>query len=537
MRQALAGTSARPGVGRPRFEVHAVQQQARVTPIPAPVAGWNTIKPLAGMAPTDAVTLDNLFPQAGWIEIRGGHATHASTGIASAVESLLPYHALNSINDKLYAAIGTNIYDVTSTATSTASIPVGMSSLSNARWQHVNFSNTSGNYLWICNGADVPRYWNASAWATASITGVTAADIVNVSIFKKRLWLVINQTLSPAYLETNAIQGTATPFDLSGVFQDGGYLQAIGTWSLDGGDGPDDDIAFISSRGEIALYSGTDPESQFDLIGIFRTGAPLGRRCVKKIGPDLAVISKDGVEPLSRALITDRAAAQNASITRNIQPTMTDSARQYGANFGWEILAYPHGNRIILNVPIAENTLQYQYVMNAITGAWCRFKGENANCWALFQDKLYFGNNSGKVKLADTQGFDDDGNIDYDLETAFNTCETPGRLKNFVMAQPLLTTDGQTDPGIAINVDFARQTPVNQVTTPTVPLVYWDSGVWDTDSWPETERQITNWIAVDGVGSYGSVRLKGTASSDTSTDDLTFQINSINLLVLDGDYI
>lgn len=489
------------------------------------------------MQPNEAVTLDNLFPQAGWIEIRGGHRTHATiAGVTSAVETLMPYHALNSANDKLFAAAGDSVYDVTASATASATA-VAFGSMTSARFQFVNFGNDGGNYLWICNGAEAPRYFDGSTWATASVTGITAADIINVDIFKQRLWMARKNTLNPAYLNVGAIQGTATEFDLAGVFKLGGYLQAIGTWSLDGGDGPDDDVAFISSRGEVAIYSGTDPEAQFSLIGVFRVGAPLGRRSVEKIGPDLALITKDGVQPLSRSLITDRAAAINASITRNIQPTMSDAARLYGDNFGWQIISYPHGNRIILNVPITTNSEQQQYVMNAITGAWCRFKGESANCWALFQDKLYFGNNSGVVKEADAQGFDDDGDINYDMETAFNVCEAPGRLKAFAMCQALLNTDGQTTPGIAVNVDFQQQTPVNTVSVPSVPLVFWDSAVWDVDAWPQTDRIITNWLAVDGIGSYGSIRMKGTASSDTPTDTLTFQVNSFNLLVLDGEFI
>lgn len=535
-RKALTGVSARSAEWMPRFTVHSVPEAARSVSLPAPTGGWDTVTPIAAMPEDHALTLDNLFPQAGFIEIRGGHRQHnIMAGVASSTESLLPYHALISANDKLFAATGTAIYDVTTTASTT--IAASLTGLSNSRFQHINFGTSGGNFLWICNGANVPFTWNGAVWATASVTGITPTDVVGVTAFKQRIWMVRKDTLSPAYLPPDSIQGAATIFDLAGVFQKGGYLQAIGAWTLDGGDGSDDYLAFISSRGEVAIYTGTDPAATFSLRGVYMMGAPLGRRCITKMGADLAVISKDGVSPLSRALITDRADAINASITKNIQPTMTDSARLYGDNFGWEILSYPHGNRIILNVPITANVEQQQYVMNAITGAWCRFLRENANCWAVFKDRLFYGTNDGKVFEADVQGFDHDGSIDYDMETAFNVCESKGRFKEFTMCRALLTADGQTAPGLAINVDFARQTPVNQVSIPAVPLVYWDVGTWDVSTWPATERILTNWTAVNGQGYYGSIRMKGSAMSSVPTDTLAFAVNGFDLLVKDGAFM
>jgi hypothetical protein len=51
---------------------------------------------------------------------------------------------------------------------------------------------------------------------------------------------------------------------------------------------------------------------------------------------------------------------------------------------------------VIVNVPTLAGQTSYQYVMNTITGAWCRFTGWNAQCWALFNDKLFFGAPGGR---------------------------------------------------------------------------------------------------------------------------------------------
>lgn len=523
------------------YQVAPAPMLARGVSLPAPSGGLDAVSPLSAMPPTNAVTLVNIFPQPGYVEIRGGHKRHNLCG-AAAIETLMPYHALDSDDDRMFAATTADIYNVTAftTASASSTASVALSGFSSARFQHLNFSTSGGNYLWMCNGADKPQTYDGSSFATASISGVTATDIVNVAAFKKRIWLVLNGSISPAYLNTDSIQGTATPFDLTGVFQLGGYLQAIGSWSLDGGDGPDDYIAFLSSRGEVAVYAGTDPTSDFLIQGVFNMGAPLGRRCLTKVGADLAVVSIDGVLPLSRALVTDRAAAQLQAITRNIQPLVNAAARSYGDQFGWELVPYPRGTRAILNVPMTENVEQFQYVMNTVTGAWTTFDGEKANCWAVFQDRLFYGGNDGIVLEADCQGFDDDGAIEFDGLTAFSYCDARGRLKQFTMCRALIASDGTIKPGLGVAVDFADNAEVGPTTFEQSPASLWDVAVWDQDVWPIVNRTITDWTAVGGEGYAAAVRVSGQVLAESTaqqSDDFTLEINGFDLLVIDGAFM
>lgn len=536
-RQAIAGVSAR----APMYRVTPVQETARGKSIPAPTAGWDAITPLAVMPATNAITLKNMFPQPGYIEIRKGHKRHNLVG-AAAIESLLPYHGLTSASDRLFAACTTAISNVTTftTASASSTASISLSSLTNARWQHINFSTTGGNFLWICNGADTPRTYDGTTWATASVTGITPTAIIQVAAFKERIWMTRKDQISPAYLPLDSIQGAATVFDLGGVFNKGGFLQAIGCWSLDAGTGPDDYIAFVTSRGEVAIYTGTDPASNFVLKGVYEMGAPIGRRCLTKVGADLAVISIDGVLPLSRALITDRAAATLESITKMIQPVMNSSARAYQSNFGWELISYPRGTRAIVNVPITENVEQQQYVMNTVTGAWCQFIDEDANCWVVFQDRLFYGGNSGLVKEADCQGFDDDGSIDFDLEAAFNYCDTQGRLKQFTQCRALLSSDGQIKPGLGLNVDFSREATVGPTTFEQSTGDLWDVALWDAGTWPTTNRIITDWTTVDGIGYCASIRVSGSVTAETTADQshsLQLAVNGFDLLLVDGAFL
>lgn len=500
--------------------------------IQAPTGGWDTISPLANMPADRAIVLDNWFPQAGYVELRGGHSSFCNTGSGAGVETLMAYHGATTSADKLFAASGTVIYDVT---TGTASSAV--TSLANARWQHVNFTTTGGKFLMCCNGSDSMRAYNGSSWVTPTISGITSSDIVNLNVHKNRIWFILKDSLKAAYLRADSYQGDATTFDLSGVFTRGGYLVAMGTWSLDDA-GAESYAAFITSRGEVAIYLGTDPNSAttWGLKGTFIVGSPLGKRCFCRLGADLAIVSIDGVMPLSQALVIDRGTAVKISLTTNIQPTMNASARSYGANYGWQLISYPRGTQVILNVPAIEGITQHQYVMNSVTGAWCRYTGMNAVCWEVWKDRLFFGGNSGVVYEADKTGSDNGTAIQMDMRTAFNYFKKRGNNKVVLLVRPILTTDGSVTPGIGISVDFSDGAPVDPTLSTATPTAKWDSGVWDVDIWPAEETTITNWDDVGGIGYCASIRMKMSVNSAYDNKP-TLRVNGFDVILQDGGFI
>jgi hypothetical protein len=61
------------------------------------------------------------------------------------------------------------------------------------------------------------------------------------------------------YLPVNSISGAANPLDFGAIARNGGYMQAMGTWTLDAGQGADDYAVFVTSMGEVIVYNGTDP--------------------------------------------------------------------------------------------------------------------------------------------------------------------------------------------------------------------------------------------------------------------------------------
>ena len=506
------------------------QQVAVGASIPAPVGGWDASSPLAVMKPENAVRLDNWEPEPGYVRIRRGSTKHAASVGSASVNSLMAYHGITTATDALFAASSTTIYNVT-TAFETDS---AVTSLSNGKWQHVNVATSGGNFLVICNGADAPRTFDGSVWATPAIAGEDETTFVHVTVHKKRIWFVEVNTTKAAYMTAvDTIAGTTSPFNLGSVFTMGGYLQAIGNWTIDAGEGVDDHLVFFSSKGQAAIYTGIDPATDFALVGVFNLGSPLGRRCLTKVAGDLAVISIDGVLPLSRAIALDRGAVQNVAITAKIQNAMNTAARRYGDNYGWQLIGYPKGTKAILNVPITEGSESHQYVMNTLTGAWCRFTGMDANCWEVFQDRLFFGGNGGDVYEADVGAIDFVSPITCDMITAFNYFGSHGRRKRWTSVQPLITSDGIITPSLEINTDFQ----VTDNVTATVSSFEtigsnWDEVNWGAFTWAEDTKNITDWNSVDGEGQCAAVHMALSVSVNASLlsyfDEAKFDVNTFD---------
>jgi hypothetical protein len=477
--------------------------QAHGASVPPPVEGWDAVSPIAAMSPKRAFRLDNWFPQPSWVELRKGFVEHVNTGSDLPVETLAAYQGVAS--RKLFAASDDTIYDVTSSGAASASV----TGLSNARFQYINFATSGGNFLYMVNGADIPQYYDGSTWATATITGIDPTAIIGVNGFKERLFFILSDSSAFAYLPVDSIQGAANTYELGGFFTMGGFIMAMGTWSVDAGDGPDDYAVFVSSRGEVAIFRGTDPDNaptDWALVGVFNMGAPIGRRCLTQVGADVAIICIDGVVPLSKVMIFERAAVAKVTLTQNIQRVMNESARAYGDNFGWQLMSYPRGTRAILNIPVSENAEQRQYVMNTLNGAWCRFTGMNANCWELLNDIPFFGGNDGVVYQADEGGSDAGAQMRADMMTAYNYFGERGNLKRWMMCRPLLTTDGVVNPGIAFNVDFQTDAPISIPNTEAGAQALWDVALWDVGLWAGLTTQ-TTWTSVAGLGYCASIRM------------------------------
>ena len=487
--------------------------------IPAPVGGWDAISPLSNMDPIYAVELINWVPRPGYIEVRGGFNIWANTSETAAVNSLLVYRP-ESGTEKLFAAVGTKIFDVSTYDTPTDT----NKAITDSRIQYVNFTPAGGSSYILCvNGSDSYFAYDGSTWTEPSITGATSSNFVNIAVHKRRVWFVEENTANAWFLDTDAIQGEATKFPLGSIFGKGSYLMAIGTWTIDGGNGPDDYIVFISQRGEVALYRGTDPANGavWALVGTFEIPPPIGRRCFTKAGSELYVVTIEGLLPISKVLPFDPAAARSVALTNRIQNAMLMAAQMGRTNFGWECTPFPAQSLVILNVPIVTNSSQEQFVMNTLNGAWCKFQGWNANCFAIYNESLYFGDNSGKICLAYAGQLDYDQDIPLTVRCAYNYLDAPGRVKNISMIRPFFYADGRISPAIAIDVDFGSDAVAAPVSVLDIPGGVWDESIWDIDTWSTGAQSFADWYSAQAIGTAMSIHLTITLSSQASENGVT----------------
>lgn len=491
--------------------------------IPAPIEGWDTSSPLQAMSPKRAIALENWFPEQAYCRIRRGHILHAQTfddagtpvALTTPVETLMAYNGLTA--NKLFAAAGAYINDVTGATDGTAAV----NSLANARFQYINFTTSGGKFLYAVNGADLPQLFNGSAWSEPTITGISAEDAIGICGHKHRIWFVMNESTKAAYLPIDSIQGAATEFDLGSIFTKGGFLMAIGTWTVDGGSGADDLLVFVSSRGQIAIYQGTDPSSSdtWQLTGVFDLGSPIGRRCLTKVGADLAYISIDGVVPLSKALALDRGAEQLVAITANIQPSVNDATVMHKDKFGWQLIGYPKGKAAFLNIPTIEGSKGMQFVMNTLSGAWAKYTGQNAICWEVMDDRIFFGGAGGKVFEADVGSLDNGAPISVKLKPAFNYFGSSGMNKHFKEVRPILTTNGQVNPSISMNTDFEDTDPSLVPVVISTDSPKWDEVQWDEFQWGSAAPNAqAEWVEAEGVGFCAAPNMRAQVSQETGLD-------------------
>jgi len=498
-----------------------------VASLPAPVGGWNARDSLANMAPTDAVTLDNLFPGVSSVGLRGGYQNHV-TGITGQVETLMTYNGGST--DKMFGIAGGNIYDVTTAGVVGAAV---VSGLTNSRWEYVNITTSGGSYLYAANGVDAPRLYDGSSWtaitgvSTPAITGVTTTSLVVPTLFKNRLWFIQKDTLKAWYLPTASVGGAANVLDLSSVARNGGTLIAMATWTIDAGYGVDDNLVFVTDQGEIIVYRGTDPSSAstWALIGVWQVGAPISRRCVAKYGGDLLVITLDGLIPLASALQSSRLDPQVA-LSDKIQGAFAAATRQYKGNFGWGLLYNPLNNALIVNIPVSTGA-QQQFVMNNITKAWSRFTGWYANCWALLDDTPYFGTNGVVAKAWTTDYADNDTAIPTRALQAFNYFETRGVIKYFTRGRPTIYSNGVPTISIGVNVDFQTADIVGALSFSPTAYGLWDTGLWSQALWGSDTVVTNNFVGLQGIGYCAAVNFNSSSKNLTlewASTDIVYQL-------------
>jgi hypothetical protein len=516
----------------PTPRINTAQQSTPQT-VPAPVGGLNGRDPLADMDKKDAYVLDNILPGTASVASRKGciKYTVSALGAPGPVQSLEVY--AGGAGDKMLAWAGGKIYDISTPVPSV--LKTGLLTNVVVATMFSNAADTSQHMI-IASGVDLMSHYDGATITDLTMTGMTgsATTLNYVKTFKGRLYIGQRDKLGFYFLPVGALQGALSYFDLAQQSQLGGYLVAIGTYSEDNGNTPNDYIVFITSKGECIVYGGYDPgaAANWTLVGRYYTATPIGPKCTINYASELVILTTQGAIGFSKIRATGSAMAgtggddQYTAITSKLGSYLSD----YNVNAtvpGWEGIQYTSGSGgwLLLNVP-ATGSLSgayYHYVMNTVTNAWCRFTNWNGLCFCVYNRKLYFGRYDGYVMQGDVGGTDDGQSVLIQAKQAYNYFEDGSGIgflrKHFQWASLLVSSNSTPAIACKYSVDFVDIPPeyVNSL-VPSAGAT-WDVGAWDLASWGGTDDGNTQRVVVtlNTAGVAGSMWMR------VALNGITFQ--------------
>lgn len=346
MRKAQLGDARQQSVGS--------GQQIRF--IPAPIKGLNLLYNEYKNDPAYASNLVNVHPTLQGLAVRPDGQIWNTLPTSP---SVFAKYSDGTI-EQLYVTTSAGIYNIST------GVPVFQTALTSSAWYSVNFTNSAGTvYLWGANATDAALMYDGAVWSAPAITGISSTLLTSPWVFKRRIFAIEAGTMNAWYLPVDSVQGGMKKFPVGPNFPKGGYLLAGFTWTLDGGNGPDDYCGFISSEGEVAVYEGIDPSSadSFALVGVYRLGKisnSADPRIVVNSGADVLIATDLGLFSLT-AVSKGQVATPQTALSAKIAP-------------GW-------ADGVILNITIDETrslviccfatgSARKQYVFNLVTRGW-----------------------------------------------------------------------------------------------------------------------------------------------------------------------
>jgi hypothetical protein len=540
---------------------------ALLATFPAPVHGWianvNLANPKArwrdGSALNGATMLENYFPTATGVRMRGGSGRYAILGDGSSpTRSIFTY--VNGNARKLFGATDDAIYDVTTVLYAEDTFLVDefgqfmvddngdfvvipgspdadVDTLGGGNWSVVQFATPGGVFLRLVNGVDTPQVYDGTTWGTAPlITGVTDTTLSYVWAFKQRLFYIQKDTLDAWYLPVDTIGGAATKLPLGGVFTRGGSLLFGASWSLDTGGGLSEQCVFVTTEGEVAVYQGTNPgdAAAWSKVGVYRIGKPRGPKAFIRAGGDLVIATDIGFVPLSQAVQRDIAALSPAAVSYPIEVAWNEVVASH-PNTDWQCVIWPTKQMVLVAHPTEGASDLALFVTNARTGAWARYTEWDVLCLEVFGDRLFFGTNDGRMIEGEVTGADQGATYVATCVPLFDPLKAPASLKTGLTARSVLRAPTEVDAKLSLQVDYTVTLPPPPDDISTTTESTWGSAVWGESVWGSETSKVTyhEWRSTPGSGYALSVATQITSGSLSRPDvelvqtDLTYDVGEI----------
>lgn len=470
--------------------------------VTAPISGWNARDALDEMEPTDAVTLDNWYPDNMGVFVRNGYTPFAS-GVGSVpVRTLAEFQAGGT--RKFIAAASGNFYDISAGGVAGAPLKTGFSG---DAWQTVHFKSL----MYFANGLDNMQAYDGATFTDAPFTGVAMNTLVGGIIYQQRLFFWQNNSTGFWFAPLQSISGALQFFDLQAFSPNGGNIVTAVTYSHDGGNGVVDFIVFMMSSGDALIYFGNDPSNPnfWTLVGIYRISPPVNIRAVCQYGAEAFLTTFDDHIPLQQQLVALKLG--NLPPRSKVNGAVKAAVAANPNGFGWQALFYPQGRRLIFNIPNPDGTFS-QHVQNTShpSQPWCRFINMPSFTWGLFRNNLFFGSAGGIVYQADNGNLDNMGAVQAKAQQAWNMFEKPIK-KRVTLARPVVQASSPQSYQFALGYDYG-DINVNVIATTGGVGSPWDTSPWDTSPWSPENIVDPHWRVGGGTGQAVGVLLTAAAN-------------------------
>jgi hypothetical protein len=502
--------------------------------------------------------LENWFPTATGIRVRGGSDRHAIIGLSSAAVTAL-FSYVNGNNRTLFASNAMGIYDVTTPTYADDQFivdddgsflvnddgdflilpgtPAVEVTATGGDWSVVQFATAGGTYLRLVNGIDTPLVYDGAAFSTSpAITVATPETLSNVWSYKNRLFFVQKDTLDAWYLPVDSIGGAAVKFPLGAVFALGGSLLFGASWSLDSGAGLSEQCAFFTTEGEVAVYQGANPSDADDWkkVGVYRIGKPRGPKAWFRAGGDIVVATDIGLVPLSQAVQRDFAALSPAAVSYPIEEEWNTAVRDR-TTLNWQCAVWPTKQMVAVALPTEAGQRKQMFVANARTGAWANYTGWGATCLEVFGTRMFFGTDDGRVIEAEVTGADQLATYTATVVPLFDPLKAPASIKTGLQARAVFRSTTPITAKLSLQKDYSIILPAAPDDTSVAGGSLWGTALWGTSRWGDAAELSTrnDWRSVPGSGYALSVATQITsgASARPSIEmvqtDLTYDLGDI----------
>ena len=326
------------------------------------------------------------------------------------------------------------------------------------------------------------RLTEGDGTASGTISGVNPAALIDVTIHQKRLWFVEKDSTNGWYLPSDQVYGVASKFDFGPLFKRGGFLQSLSTWTVGDGEGTDDMLVAFGSEGDVAVYSGIDPDTidTWALKGVYYAGAPIdGHRFHCKVGGDLKFMTTQGMCSMNDMFTSNQTVGPQSNVeSQPVQQFLAEQASLYAFLPGWDVKFVPAFNMLIVNIPSVTVEGSVQAAENIVNSKWTTFLGLDASCWvADYQDVPFFGTDDGRIMQGwtgntDNVTLDDTAGIPITalVQQSYNYFGTPTNNKQVGLYRPNFLTSRSVAWKSMIAYDFLFAIPQINTQPPLCPL-------------------------------------------------------------------